>query len=96
MTLVSKGDQVDFPMATVGETTTMNTSHNEEEGGEITKRLSFGEMSHQLNEMQQIDPNEVIMALKDPTAENFSRFVGWLMFFSGMTFIILDVNDVPV
>jgi hypothetical protein len=51
-------------------------THNEEEGGEITKRLSFGEMSHQLNEMQQIDPNDVIMALKDPSAENFSRFVG--------------------
>ena len=46
----------------------------------VTKRLSFGEMSQQLNEMH-IDSNDVIKALKNPCAANFVRCVlvtvGW-------------------
>lgn len=41
---------------------------------EITKRLSFGEMSSKMNEKQRIDPNDVIQVLKDPTAERFVRY----------------------
>lgn len=41
---------------------------------EASKRLSFGEMSRQLNEKQRIDPNDVIHVLKDPTAERFVRY----------------------
>jgi hypothetical protein len=90
--VVSRSDHGAFPMATVGETTTMNNNHNEEEGGEITRRLSFGEMSHQLNEMQQIDPNEVIKALKDPTAANFSRFVSWCFYPLWRSFFVWMVS----
>lgn len=41
---------------------------------EASKRLSFGEISRQLNEKQRIDPNDVIHVLKDPTAERFVRY----------------------
>ena len=39
----------------------------------VTKRLSFGEMSQQLNTTQQIDPDEVIKALKNPSTGNFIK-----------------------
>lgn len=39
----------------------------------VTKRLSFGEMSQQLNTMQQIDSNDVIKALRNPSTDNFER-----------------------
>lgn len=41
---------------------------------EASKRLSFGEMSRELNEKQRIDPNDVIHVLKDPTGERFVRY----------------------
>mmetsp|Transcript_6898 Transcript_6898/g.13737 ORF Transcript_6898/g.13737 Transcript_6898/m.13737 type:complete len:488 (+) Transcript_6898:34-1497(+) len=46
---------------------------NDPDDGLVTKRLSFGEMSQQLNDMQQINPDEVIQALKNPAADNFAR-----------------------
>eukprot|EP00890_Picochlorum_soloecismus_P005651 jgi/Picsp_1/6087/NSC_03441-R1_hypothetical protein CHLNCDRAFT_145144 [Chlorella variabilis] len=49
-----------------------------EQGTEfVTKRLSFGEMSQQLNEMH-IDSNDVIKALKNPCAANFVRALNLL------------------
>lgn len=46
---------------------------NDADDGLVTKRLSFGEMSQQLNDMQQINPDDVIQALKNPATDNFTR-----------------------
>lgn len=66
------------------------TRSNDDDDGLVTKRLSFGEMSQQLNEMQQINPDDVIQALKNPATDNFTGYddlcnamsllllVGWL------------------
>jgi hypothetical protein len=45
--------------------------------GDVTKRLSFGEMSHQLNEKLRIDPNDVLRVLHDGRSnpEGFVRCV---------------------
>lgn len=66
------------------------TRSNDDDDGLVTKRLSFGEMSQQLNEMQQINPDDVIQALKNPATDNFTGYddlciamslllVGWLV-----------------
>jgi hypothetical protein len=37
----------------------------------ITKRLSFGEVSQQLNATQVLDVDDVIKALRNPSVDNY-------------------------